>query len=160
MSDELKHNWNKIVEYFEKSLQSNRFYTFATTNPDGSPHMAPYASLILNDDCAGYYSEVFPNQMNRNLKRDPRICISAVHMGMGTWLKALLTGKFQAWPGVRLYGTVAPPRKGTLEEIERWRCRVKKYRWTKGYKLLWGGIPPVREIRFDRFEPIQLGRMT
>jgi hypothetical protein len=87
MSDELKSNWKSIIKYCEKSLQSNQFFTFATTNPDGSPHMAPYASLVLKDDCTGYYSDVFPNRMSRNLKRDPRICISAVYMGMGVWLK-------------------------------------------------------------------------
>lgn len=81
-------------------------------------------------------------------------------MGMGIWIKALLTGKFQAWPGVQLYGTVEPSRTATLEEIERWRHRVKKYKWTKGYKTLWGGIKTVRDIQFDRFEPIQLGPMT
>jgi predicted pyridoxine 5'-phosphate oxidase superfamily flavin-nucleotide-binding protein len=160
MSDELKNNWKQIVEHFEKSLQSSRFFTFATTNPDGSPHMAPYASLVLGNDCTGYYSDVFPNRMSRNLKRDPRICISAVDMGMGVWLKALFSGKFQTWPAVRLYGTVGTPRKATLEETERWRHRLKKYKWTKGYKLLWADIKPVRDIQFDRFEPIHLGPMT
>jgi hypothetical protein len=160
MNDVLKRNWPNIVSYFEKSLQSNQFFTFATTNPDGSPHMAPYASLILKDDCTGYYSDAFPNRMSRNLKRDPRICISAVYMGAGAWIKALLTGKFKIWPGVRLYGTVSPSRKASSEEIERWRHRMKKYRWTKGYKLLWADIKTVRDIQFERFEPIQLGPMT
>ncbi len=160
MSNDLKHNWQKIVNHFEKSIRSSRFYTFATINPDGTPHMAPYASLVLNDNCTGYYSDVFPNQMSRNLKTDPRICISAVRMGFGMWFKALLTGKFKGWPGVRLYGTVASSRKATAEEIDRWRQYVKKYKWMKGYKLLWADIKTVRDIQFEGFEPVRLGPMT
>ena len=77
MSDDLKQNgdliqnWPMIKSHFRHTLQSSQFYTFATVNPDGSPHMAPYASLVLNDDCTGYYSDAFPNQMSRNLKADP-----------------------------------------------------------------------------------------
>ena len=160
MSSELKANWQKIKDHFNKSINSSRFYTFASINPDGTPHMAPYASLVLNDDCTGYYSDVFPNQMSRNLKADPRICISAVRMGFGLWFKALFTGKFVGWPGVRLYGTVGPSRKATLEEIERWRCRVKQYKWMKGYKILWADICTVRDVQFERFEPVRLGPMT
>ena len=160
MSNDLTQNWPKIVNHFKKSSQSSRFFTFATVNPDGTPHMAPYASLVLNDDCTGYYSDVFPNQTSRNLKADPRICISAVRMGFGLWIKAILTGKFDAWPGVRLYGRVEPSRKATPQEINVWRNRVKRYKWTKGYKILWADIRTVRDVRFDRFEPVQLGPMT
>jgi uncharacterized protein len=160
MSNDLIRNWPKIVDHFEKSRQSSRFFTFATINPDGTPHMAPYASLVLKDDCTGYYSDVFPNRMSRNLKADPRICISSVRMGFGLWLKALFTGRFDGWPGIRLYGKVEPSRKATAEEIDGWRHRVKQYKWMKGYKLLWADVRTVRDVRFEHFEPVQLGPMT
>ncbi len=160
MSSDLKANWPKVKDHFKESLRSSRFYTFATVNPDGTPHMAPYASLVLNDDCTGYYSDVFPNKMSRNLKADPRICISAVRMGFGLWFKALFTGRFDGWPGVRLYGTVGPSRSATLEEIDRWRHRMKHFKRMKGYKMLWADIRTVRDIQFHRFEPVRLGPMT
>lgn len=149
-----------IKAHFKQSIQSSRYYTFATVNPDGTPHMAPYASLVLNDDCTGYYSDVFPNWMSRNLKADPRICIVAVRMGFWLWLKAIFSGSFNGWPGIRLYGTVGPSRKGSAEEIDRWRRGVKRYKRTKSYKLLWADISTVRDIRFQRFEPVHLGPMT
>lgn len=166
MSDDLKQNgdliqnWPMIKSHFRHTLQSSQFYTFATVNPDGSPHMAPYASLVLNDDCTGYYSDAFPNQMSRNLKADPRVCIVAVRMGFGLWFKAIFRGRFSGWPGIRLYGTVGPSRKGTAEEIDRWRSRMKRFKRMKGYKLLWADISTVRDIQFQQFEPVHLGPMT
>lgn len=160
MSPELKTNWPRIMTHFKKSLKSSRFYTFATIAPDGFPHLAPYASLVLNDDCTGFYTDAFPDKTSRNLKADPRVCISAVRMEPALWFKGLLTGKFTDCPAIRLYGTVGPSRKAEPGELDRWGRRVKKYRWMKGYNSLWGGIRPVRDIQFERFEPIQLGRMT
>nr|WP_319392640.1 pyridoxamine 5'-phosphate oxidase family protein [uncultured Desulfobacter sp.] len=159
MDTALQIHWPEIMGHFEQSIRSSRFYTFATTTPEGEPHMAPYASLILNDDCTGYYSDAFPDKTSRNLRANPNVCISAVRMGFGFWFKALLSGGFPCWPCIRLYGTVGPSRKAEPGEIDRWRRHMKPYRWMKGYKLLWADIRTVRDIRFQRFEPIQLGRM-
>ncbi|PIE67035.1 MAG: pyridoxamine 5'-phosphate oxidase [Deltaproteobacteria bacterium] len=160
MSADIVKNWPMIQAHFRRTIQSSRFYTFATINPDGSPHVAPYASLVLNDDCTGFYSDVFPNQMSRNLKADPRICIVAVRMGFGLWFKAIFSGRFIGWPGIRLYGTVGPSRKGTTKEIDRWRRRMKRFKRMKGYKILWADVSTVRDIQFQRFEPVHLGTMT
>lgn len=160
MSPELTSSWPQVKRFFAKSIQSSHFYTFATVNRDGSPHLAPYASLILNDDCTGYYSDVFPDKTSRNLKADPRICISAVRMDFRLWFTGLLSGKFANCFGIRLYGTVGPSRKADSLEIDRWRCRVKRYKWMKGYNPLWGNVRTVRDIQFDRFEPLQMGRMS
>jgi hypothetical protein len=160
MSSDLQTNWPWIVQRFKKGILSTRFYSFATVNTDGSAHVAPYASLVLNSDCTGYYSEVYPNQMSRNLARDPRVCIMAVDIGMVYWLKSLFKGRFNQWPGVRLYGTVDRSRKARPGEIERWLKRVKKYKWSRGYDLIWKEINTVRDISFDRFEPVHCGRMT
>ena len=64
------------------------------------------------------------------------------------------------WPGVRLYGTVGPNRKAKPAELDCWRKRVKRYKGLKGYDLLWKDIQTVRDIQFDRFEPVRLGPMT
>ena len=160
MQSELASNWPRIVWIFKKSLFSTGFYTFATTDPEGRAHMAPYASLILKDDCTGYYSEVFPNRMTRNLKEDQRICIMAVSLGRWQWFKALLTGRFDEWPGVRLYGTVGKSRTAQPGELDRFLARVKRYKPFKGYDLLWKDMHTVRDIRFTHFEPLNLGAMT
>lgn len=161
MRKDLSADWSWIVHRFEKSLKTTRFCTFASVNPDGTAHLAPIASLVLNDDCSGYYSEVYPGVMAANFKADPRVCVMVVCMGFGYWLKGLLTGRFDQWPALRLYGTVAPrSRQARPGEIERWRKHLKPYKRLKGYDLLWKRITTVREITFDRFDPVRLGTMT
>jgi len=160
MSTDLQANWPWIVQRFKKGILSTRFYSFATANEDGSAHVAPYASLVLNHDCTGYYSEVYPNQMSRNLARNPRVCIMSIDTGIRYWLKSLIKGRFDQWPGVRLYGTVEKSRKARPGEIERWLKRVKQFKLFKGYDLIWKDIYTVRDISFDRFEPVYCGRMT
>jgi len=161
MPADLKENWPWIVRHVERSLKTSRFCTFATVNPDGTVQMAPIASLVLNPDCTGYYSAVYPGQMAANLKTDERICVMTVCMGMGYWLKGLLRGRFDKWPALRLYGRVtADPRPALPGEIDRWRKRVKYYKPLKGYDLLWKHITTVRDIHFDQFDPVRVGPMT
>jgi hypothetical protein len=45
MDRALQTNWPEIMEYFDRSIRFRRFYTFATTTPEGDLHLAPYASL-------------------------------------------------------------------------------------------------------------------
>lgn len=157
----LADDWPWIVRHFEKSLKTGRFYTFASTNPDGTAHVTPIASLVLNENCTGFYSEVFPNRMAANFQADQRVCIMAVGLGFGDWFKGLLTGRFDQWPGLRLYGTVArQTRRAEPGELERWLPRVKRYKCFKGYNLLWKDVGNVRDIVFDRYEPVRLGPMT
>jgi uncharacterized protein len=159
MTAELKTNWPWIVRFFEKSLSRN-FYTFATADPEGQPHMAPYASLVFNDDCTGCYSDAFPRHMAGNLKKNQRICIMAVNCGTWYMLKGLFRGRFDRWPGIRLYGIAGQNRKALPGEVDRWRIRVKRFKLLKGYDLLWKDIRTVRDIHFTYFEPVQLGPMT
>lgn len=144
MSSDLKPNWPWIVKLFEKSLPASHFYTFATIGPDGTPHTAPYASLVLNQDCTGYYSDCFPNQLSYNLNKDQRICIMAVRLGFWYWIKALVSGRFEGWPGVRLYGSVDKLRKARPGEIDRWRKKVNRYKYFKGYDLLWKDVESIQ----------------
>ena len=161
MQADLSADWHWIVRRFEKGLKTSRFYTFATTNPDGTAHLTPIASLVFNGNCTGYYSEVFPGRMARNLITDQRLCVMAVCMGSGYWFKSLLTGRFAQWPALRIYGTAARKvRKAKPGEIDRWRQRVNRYRPFKGYALLWKDIRFVRDIEFDRVEPVRMGPMT
>ena len=161
MTSSLQADWPWIVQLFEKSLKKNQFFSFGTVNPDGTAHVTPIASLVFNEDCSGFYSEAFPGQMAANLKADQRVCIMAVNMGFGYWFKGLRTGRFNQWPGLRLYGKVSGgSRRAEPGEIDRWRFRVRRYKRFKGYHLLWEKINTVRDIVFDRFDPVRLGPMT
>ena len=160
LKTDLKAEWPRIVRHFEESIFTSRFYTFATVNPDGSAHATPIASLVLNDDCSGYFSDVFQGKMQQNIKSDQRVCVLAVRMGLWFWLKALIRGRYEDWPGIRLYGSMGEQRKARPGEIDRWRRRVNKFKGLKGYTLLWKHVDRVRDIRFTHCEPIRMGAMT
>ena len=78
----------------------------------------------------------------------------------GTWLRALVKGRFSTPPGIRLRGHAGERRPATPEEQERWQHRVRRLRWTKGHALLWSQMTHARDLRFEAFEPIRLGAMT
>lgn len=160
MTSDLQANWPSIVRFFNKCMFTPGYFTFATAGHDGWPHTAPYGSLFLRDDCNGYYSDVFPNRMSANLKNDNRICIMAVNFGIWYMLKGLFRGRFDRWPGIRLYGNVDKSRTALPEELDRFRSKVKRFRRLKGYDLLWRDIRTVRDIHFTHFEPVYLGAMT
>lgn len=160
METDIKADWPTISKLFQKSILTTGFYSFATVNPDGSAHVTPIGSLVLGDDCSGYFSDVFPANMSKNLKRDQRICIMAVRSGFWYWLKALISGRFEAWPGIRLYGTVGERRQARPGEVDRWRKRFKRFKRLKGYKLLWKEVDVVRDVSFTHYEPVRAGAMT
>jgi uncharacterized protein len=76
------------------------------------------------------------------------------------WLKGLFHGRFDHWPGIRLYGTVDKSRPAGPGEVERWQQRVKRFKPFKGYDLIWKGVDTVRDIRFTHYEPVRVGPMT
>jgi uncharacterized protein len=160
MTSDIRSDWPWITNLFQQGIVTTGFYSFATVNDDGSAHVTPIASLVLGDDCSGYFSDVFPASMAQNLKRDQRVCIMAVRMGFWYWLRALISGRFEGWPGVRLYGTVGERRKSRPGEVERWRKRVRRFKHLKGYKLLWKNVDIVRDITFTHYEPVRAGAMT
>jgi hypothetical protein len=152
--------WPELVTLVNQGLKTNHYVSLATLNPDGTPHITPIGSLMLKEDCQGYFWEEFPQNLPRNLKRSEAVCIMAVNGSKRFWLKSLITGSFKTWPGIRLYGTAGPKRKGTPEELARWRNRVRWAKPLKGYKLLWEQGQWVRDLYFDRFEPVLAGRMS
>lgn len=157
---ELERNWDMIRSIFEESLKTSHHYAIATVDKDGGPHITPIGSLMLHDDCRGVYCEEFPKNMPRNLKHNQRVCVMALNNGLLFWLKSLFTGRFKKPVGVRLMGSAGERREATPEEGARWRKRVRIFRGLKGHDLLWKNLKYVREIHFDSFEPIRLGKMT
>lgn len=157
---EIGHHWETIRAVFEEAYKSGLHFALATVNEDGSPHVTPIGALILRDDRTGFYFEENPTSMPENLKRDPRVCILGVNADKSFWGQALIGGKFDAPPAVRLMGRVGQIRKATPEEIEAWQKKIAVVKGTKGHTLLWEKMSRVRDIFFDSFEPVQLGEMT
>ncbi|MFH1154903.1 MAG: pyridoxamine 5'-phosphate oxidase family protein [Pseudomonadota bacterium] len=157
---DIRDYWPDLVGLVNQSLRTNRHVSVATVNPDGTPHVTPIGSLVLLDGCRGFYWEEFPRNLPRNLDKNASVCVMAIDGGKKFWLTGLARGAFGTWPGVRLYGTAGPRRRGTPEELERWKRRVRALRFFKGYKLLWERGQWVRDLQFDRFEPVLTGDMT
>ena len=156
----IHENWDMIKGIVQVAMKSSHHLSFATVTEDGSPHVTPIGSLILRDDCTGYYFEEYTKQMPINLRDNQRISILAVNRGFLFWIKAIYSGKFSSHPGIRLHGKVGDRRPATEGEIAAWQNRVKGVRRTKGYELIWKNLKYVRDIQFDSFEPITAGKMT
>jgi hypothetical protein len=84
----------------------------------------------------------------------------AVERGFLFWMKSFFKGLCPSTPGVRLYGTVGERRIGSEEEIASFLDRVKRLRKRKVHEILFKNMKYLREIKFDSFEPINLGPMT
>ena len=157
---EIGSYWETVRKVFDEGFKSSFNFALASTGRDGTPHITPIGSLILRDDCTGFYCEEFPSRLPENLKYNPRICVMAINADKVFWGRALMEGKFLTAPGVRLYGTAGEAREGTQEEIEAWQKKVSFARALKGYKIMWENMHVVREIKFDSFEPVRLREMT
>jgi uncharacterized protein len=158
---EIINHWKTIREIFEEAYKSCSHLAIATVNEDGSPHVTPIGALFLREDQTGFYFEEYPSKMPENLKRNPRVCILAVNADKLFWAKSLLEGKFAAPPAVRLTGTAGELREATSQERVEWQKRVALAKVTRGYHLLrWDRFGHVRDIRFESFEPVDLGDMT
>ena len=155
-----QHTWEKIRTLFKKAFGSSSYFSFATVDDQGNPHVTPIGSLFLRKDFSGFYLERFLSKLPKNLEKNQRICVLAVNSSRGFWLKSLYKGKFTAFPAIRLYGNIGKKRPAKEEEIATFRKRIKPLRRLKGYNLLWGDFKYARDIQFDSYEPVFAGEMT
>jgi len=152
--------WAKIRNIFQDAFNSSFHFSIATVNMDGSPHVTPIGSLILQNDRKGFYFEEYASNLTRNLQHNKRVCVMAINSNKWTLIKSFFLGRFFSPPGVRLMGTVTERREATPREIGLFQKRVKNYRMFKGYDLLWNNLRHVREIHFDAYEPVRIGALT
>ena len=131
----------------------------ATVTEAGLPHVTPVGSLILEEGRRGYYFEEFSRNMSRNLLQNPRVCALIVNSGYRFWLRALVSGRFDAPAGIRLRGTVGFRRKATPREMKQFRSMIRPLRMLRGSRLTWSKMQHVREIHFDAYELIETGAL-
>ncbi len=155
-SGELELIWPQVRRLFARSDVT----VITSVNQDGSPHVTPIGSIFLRRDCSGYYLERFPTGLPRNVEHNPRIAVYAAEGGKFFWMQSLVRGRFVRLPAIRLLGRAGERRFITDEEQARFLRKVRFFRWTKGYDLLWSDFKYVRELVFDGYEPVLAGRMT
>ncbi len=153
-------NWREVKSLINDSLRSSLHYAIASVNENGEPHVTPIGSLFLGKPGRGFYFERFTRNLPRNLGGNARICVLAVNSSRWFWLRSLLGGRFSHLPAIRLHGITKELRPANDHEISLWRKRVRPARFTKGYGLMWKEMGMVREVEFDRIEPVYIGKMT
>lgn len=156
----IKDHWQEIRDVFEAAGQSSLHFAVATVDVDGYPYVTPIGSLILGDDCTGYYFESLPVQLKENLEKTGRVTVLAQNSDPTYWLESLSSGQFKTYPGMRLMGAALGVREATEEEIFAWQEKVRFAEGLKGHNILWKDMKTVRDIRFDDFKPVLCGEMT
>jgi len=153
-------HWNQLKPLAGRVFGSSLHFTIASTNHDGTPHVTPIGSLILTDPGEAYFFEVFTRQLSRNLDSGSPIAVLGVISSSRLWFRSLVAGHFNYPPAFRLLGTAGELRSSTPGEQARWRRKVRLFRWTRGYDLLWGNLDVVRELHFHKLQPVHLGQMS
>ena len=157
---DLKTNWNKIKDHFNKSLNSNFYVSVAYLNSENIPTVTPIGSLFLNDNQTGYYFEKFSSMLLHQAEENKEICVLAVNSNRWFWLKSLFKGRFNNYPAIKLFGKLGQRREANENEIRMLKNRMKIIRGMKGYKYLFGDLNFVREITFTKGRKVSLGDMT
>ncbi len=155
--------WLDICRTVNRGLRSSLHCSIATINKDGSPHLAPIGSVRLFESGPqrrGLFFEIFATTQAKNLERDPRFTLLAVDSSLDFWIESMTGGSFQQPPGIRLAGTAGVRRLASEEEIQHFQRFTKPLSHLKGHDMLWGNTKWVRELHFDRVEPLRVGQMT
>lgn len=140
--------------------QSGFYVSIASVTPDGWPHLAPVGSMMLGEPGQAILFQKYLRQSPRNWAHEERICIMGVNSSRWLWARALLLGRFPQPPGFRVQARViGPPRAARPEEIKRFQRRVGLLRYTPGGHALWGKMSVVRDLRLEKFLPLQIGSL-
>jgi uncharacterized protein len=157
----IEDHWDMISRICRKSMG---LFAFGTVDPDGTPRLTPIGSLIPRNDCTAFYFERYPSRLPANLERDSRITVLAVDMRKTFWVLSFFLGHYTHPPAVHLYGTVGEKRPATPEELAQfrnhWLVKAISIVGRRGYKVGWEPLTEVRDIRFDSFEPCDMGTMS
>lgn len=149
----IEKNWQEILDVLNNGKKSNRFFSIATVDKNGDPHVTPIGHVFFRDDMTGYYFDAYSKAMPKNFEYNKRICLMAVNSSLWFWFKSLLVGEFSSAPAVRLFGEVDEARDATREEIEGLKKSIGITSGLKGHSLLWRDLCRVRDIKFTSFAP-------
>jgi len=139
---DISKNWNEILNVLSSGKKSNRFFSIATVDQYGNPHITPIGHVFFRDDMTGYYFDAFSKAMPKNFETNNRICLMAVNSST----------LFSA-PAVRLFGEVGEVRDATEEEIDKLKKSISITSNLKGHKILWSDLTRVRDMKFTEFSP-------
>lgn len=149
----LEKNWTRILKTLQQGKRSNRFFSIATVDSDGAPHITPIGHMFFRDDMTGYYFDQYSEAMPKNFQSNKKICLMSVNSSTWFWLKSLFKAKFESAPAVRLMGEVTDIRQASEQEIDTLKKAISATKNLRGHKLLWNDLNKVRDIQFTGFSP-------
>lgn len=152
-----KDKWQEIVKYYNESKQTSMI---GSCNSSGQPNVTPIGTLILKDDCSGYYFDLFTKELSDNLDQNKNICVLIVQTGKMFWFKSLYANEYKKPPGIKLIGSAGEKRKALEEEIEFLRNKTKPLKMLKGYNTIFGNPSHVRDLMFTDYFMINTGKIT
>lgn len=158
-SSELRSHWPEIMQIARAAKKSNRYFSFATTDALGNPHVTPIGHVFFREDMSAYYFDAYSKAMPKHFQHNKRVCVMAVNSSPRFWLGALWRGRFPSAPGVRLFGEVGEARQASDEELRDYQQSIRLTRRLKGAKLLWQDLQQVRDIHFTDFAPVGYPQM-
>ena len=149
--------WKEIVKYYGGWKQTSMI---GSVNSTGQPNVTPIGSLLLKNDCTGYYFDLFTRGLSDNLDQNNQVCVLFLETGKLFWFKSLCTNKNSKPAGIKLIGSAGNRRRASAEEIEFLRKKTKPLKMLKGYHTIFGNPSYVRDIEFTDYFMINTGKMT
>lgn len=146
----------KIKPLFAKST----FCSVATVTEEGLPHVSPIGSIVLLNKDKGQFFEKFTKNIPINTSQNSYATIMCVNDGKWFWLKSLIMGKFKTPPAIRLVVKMGALRVGTEKEGRIFKNKVKLFKKTKGYQMMWQEMSMIREFEIIEYKPVYIGKMT
>lgn len=146
----------KIKPLFAQSV----FCSVATVTEDGLPHVSPIGSIVLLNKDKGMFFEKFTKSISKNTNENSYATIMCVNDGKWFWLKSLITGKFNKPPAIRLVVKIGKLREGTDNEGQIFKNKIKLFKKTKGYQMMWQEMSQIREFKIIDYKPVFIGKMT
>ncbi|HFB66021.1 MAG TPA: pyridoxamine 5'-phosphate oxidase family protein [Aeromonadales bacterium] len=156
----IEQDWPEVKVLCQHAFRSSLHFSIASLDENNCPHVTPIGSVILGEKGKAIYFEKFTQHLKNNLSNNEPFSILAVNSNRWFWFKALISGKFDAYPALRLKGTAGISRAATVKEMQLWQNRVKIFSWTRGYKILWQEMSTVRELNITSVDKIHLASMT
>ncbi|WP_034588291.1 MULTISPECIES: hypothetical protein [Acinetobacter] len=153
-------DWHKIRSVVADAQRAAMHCSISTISPNGFPTSSPIGTLFLDEqNPAGFFFDRYCTSLEQNLPHTTKACIQAVNSSRTFWLRSLIKGKFNTYPGVRLYAEIGELRPATQAELDLIDRRIKPLKWTRGSRLIWSEFTHVREIQIHRFKWVEYPKM-
>lgn len=149
--------WKEIIRYYGGWKQTSMI---ASVDKMGQPNVTPIGSLLLKEDCSGFYFDLLTKGLSDNLDENDKVCVLYVETGTLYWFKSLCTNQNSKPAGIKLIGTAGNRRRASAQEIELLQNHTKLIKRLPGYNTIFGNLSYVRDIKFTDYFMINTGKMT